>query len=360
MLKVVVCALFLGAAGFISPLTQLAAEPGNGGALMPARVFQDAATSADEDSTTDSEAQPPTAFRTTVRHLFDVEKFDQLDEIAGEVRAQKSRFRGGDWKLHYFYGTLEEPGSLTAVDAAWEAHFERLQRWIASHPDSITPRVALAAAYLRFAWKARGSGYANKVVPEGWKAFKERVQKAQEVLEEARSLPAKDPEWHRAMQTVALAQGWDHKRAEQLLTEANSVEPGYYYFDEAYANYLLPKWYGKPGDAEEFARTVADRIGGVEGDSTYFKVALSLNCCRKQAEAPGISWDRVKEGFASLEQLYGSTNYERNALAFMALRQGDREFAQQLFARIGDNWNKRVWRSKDKFESGKASLNQGP
>jgi Fur family transcriptional regulator, ferric uptake regulator len=59
--------------------------------------------------------------------------------------------------------------------------------------------VALAAAYLRFAWKARGGGYANKVVPEGWKTFRERVQRTQEVLEEPRSLPAKDPERYRTM-----------------------------------------------------------------------------------------------------------------------------------------------------------------
>jgi hypothetical protein len=91
----------------------------------------------------------------------------------------------------------------------------------------------------------------------------------------------------------------------------------------------------------------------------YFQVALSLNCCKAKAQAPGVCWDRVKRGFASLERLYGGTNYERNALAFMAVRQGDQEFAQQLFARIGDNWNQRVWGSKDKFESSKASLSLG-
>jgi hypothetical protein len=42
----------------------------------------------------------------------------------------------------------------------------------------------------------------------------------------------------------------------------------------------------------------------------------------------------------------------------MAVRQGDREFAQQLFARIGDNWNEKVWRSKDKFEGSRASSSQ--
>ena len=47
-----------------------------------------------------------------------------------------------------------------------------------------------------------------------------------------------------------------------------------------------------------------------------------MNCCKAKAQAPGVCWDRVKRGFASLERLYGGTNYERNALAFMAVRQG--------------------------------------
>jgi len=69
-----------------------------------------------------------------------------------------------------------------------------------------------------------------------------------------------------------------------------------------------------------------------------------------------IAWDRVKQGFAALEELYGSTNYELNGLAYMAVRQGDREFAQQLFTRIGDDWDEDVWHSKENFTRGKSTL----
>jgi hypothetical protein len=304
----------------------------------------------------DADSQPASVFQTTVRNFFNQEKFTQLEEIADAARSQKSRFQGGAWKIHSFYGAMQSPGSLTATDAAWNAHMERLQRWIDFRPESSTPRVALAVSYLRFAWKARGNGTGDKVTAEAWKLFGERVRKAQDILEQARSISTKDPQWYQTMQTVALAQGWDHKQAEQLLEEASTVEPGYYYYYDAYANYLLPKWYGKPGDSETFVKSIADRVGGDEGALIYFQVVLSLNCCKARAQAPEIAWDRVKQGFASLEQLDGSTSYERNALAFMAVRQGDREFAQQLFERIGNNWNDRVWGSKDKFESSKASL----
>jgi len=310
------------------------------------------------DEGSDVDSQPAAVFETTVRNLLNEEKFAQLEEIADAARSQKTRFPGGAWKLHSFYSVVQGPGSLTATDAVWNAHMQRLQSWIDFKPDSSTPRVALAESHLRFAWKARGSGPGNTVTADAWKLFRERVQKAEEILEQAKSVSSNDPQWYQAMRTVALAQGWDQKRAEQLLVEANGVEPGYYYLYYGYANYLLPKWYGKPGDSEAFAQSIADRVGGPEGDSIYFQLALSLNCCKAKAQAPAISWDRVKQGFASLQQLYGATNFERNALAFMAVRQGDREFAQQLFARIGDNWNQRVWGSKDKFDSSKTSLSQ--
>jgi hypothetical protein len=318
-------------------------------------AFQSAIPSMNEE-TADADSQPASVFQTTVRNFLNEGKFGELEEIADAARSQKSRFRGGAWKIHSFYGAIQSPGSLTATDAAWNAHIERLQRWIAFRPESSTPRVALAISYLRFAWKARGNGTGDKVTADAWKLFSERVRKAQDVLEQAKSISTKDPQWYQTMQTVALAQGWSHKQAEQLLEEADAVEPGYYYFYDAYANYLLPKWYGKPGASEAFVKSIADRVGGDEGELIYFQVALSLNCCKARAQAPEIAWDRVKQGFASLEQLYGSTSYERNALAFMAVRQGDKEFAQQLFERIGDNWNDRVWGSKDKFESSKASL----
>lgn len=316
---------------------------------------QDQAASQEDNSAADEiDSQPIRAYRVKVRSLFDEEKFDQLEEIAGAARSQKERFRGGEWKLRVFYLAIHGPGSLTSTDAAWDAHIERLQRWIAAKPGSITPRVALAQAYLSLAWKARGNGFARTVTSNDWKVFDKRVQQAQETLQRAATLD-KDPHWYHDMQTVALAQGWDRARADDLLKKASSAEPGYFYFYAAYANYLMPKWYGKPGESENFAEAISHQIGGQEGDFIYFMLALELNCCKGKRELQ-LSWDQVKQGFAALEQLYGSTNREVNAAAYMAVRERDREFAQQLFTRIGDNWDESVWHTKEIFNRSKAKF----
>lgn len=323
--------------------------------LLPIAALQGASPGADNE-VAESDSQPARAFRITVRHLFDEEEFDDLEAIATKVRSQKERFRGGAWKLNVFYTTIQGPGSLTSTDAVWTAHMERLQRWISAKPESITPRVALAQAYLRFAWKARGNGTSDTVTSDGWRLFGERVEQAKETLEKAATVSTKDPQWYREMQTVALAQGWDRGQTDDLLQKASDLEPNYFYFYSAHANYLLPKWYGKPGDAERFAQMIADRLGGSEGDLLYFEIALIDNCCKAKQQMPNLSWDRVKQGFAALEQLYGSTNHELNAIAFMAARQKDGEFGRQIFTRIGDNWDEAVWGSKVKFDKSRVSL----
>jgi hypothetical protein len=38
-------------------------------------------------------------------------------------------------------------------------------------------------------------------------------------------------------------------------------------------------------------------------------------------------------------------------MAYLALRAGDSETAQQLFARIGNDWDESVWRTKALFDA---------
>ncbi len=89
------------------------------------------------DDQTELDSQPVRAFMVSVRQALDREDFTQLEEIAASARSEKSRFRGGDWKLHTFYAVVQGPGYLTAPDATWTHHIERLERWSAAKPDSV-------------------------------------------------------------------------------------------------------------------------------------------------------------------------------------------------------------------------------
>jgi hypothetical protein len=290
------------------------------------------------------------AARVGWRQLFDSGNWAELDAVANQLRSQRLRFQGGAWQLSAFYNTVGPAGPQSATDAAWDAQIAKLQEWGREEPASVTPRIALARAYIAYGWKARGNGFANTVTPEGWQQFGQRIALARTTLEQAQKLNRGDPEWFRAMQIVALAQGWPRQQVDALVDQILNTEPTYYPSVTAEANYLLPKWYGTPGETEEFAARVADRIGGSEGDATYFVIASGINCCRK-TQAPAMVWARVKQGYSALEQLYGTSLWERNAFAFLALRAGDTETAQAAFTRIGSDWDASVWGGKPRFDA---------
>ena len=92
-------------------------------------------------------------------------------------------------------------------------------------------------------------------------------------------------------------------------------------------------------------------MGGQSGDVIYFRIAQAMNCCGPKNLMPGMSWNRIKEGFAALEGLYGSVNYQRNMMAYLAVRNHDQEFANQMFSRIGDDWDQGVWHTKANFDN---------
>jgi hypothetical protein len=122
------------------------------------------------------------------------EQFSELDKIADEVRSSKARFPGGSWKLSRFYDARDKTlvrGYET--DADWQNHLALIQRWTTARPQSITARLALADAYVAYAWAARGSGYANTVTDQGWRLFEERANKAAEILQDSATLTPQCP-----------------------------------------------------------------------------------------------------------------------------------------------------------------------
>ncbi len=66
-----------------------------------------------------------------------------------------------------------------------------------------------------------------------------------------------------------------------------------------------------------------------------------------------MSWPRVKQGYADLQRLYGTSNLKMNRFAYMSFVAGDKSSAHDTFALLGTSWNHVVWRSAENFESAK-------
>jgi hypothetical protein len=211
----------------------------------------------------------------------------------------------------------------------------------------------MAQAYLDWGYKARGGEYADKVTEEGWGLLGERLQLAGLALKEAAGLKDKCPHWYVVLMNVARTQGWEKAHVRALFNKAVSFEPDYYHYYREYALYLMPKWYGEEGEAEAFAEEASKRVGGKRGAFIYFEIATLLHCNCGEYNGPleGMSWPKIKEGYASPEGLYGISNTKLNGFAYLAVLAGDQPAAHQAFSRIGDNWDVTVWQTRQNFEN---------
>jgi hypothetical protein len=300
-------------------------------------------------------------YQDRIANYFNQQNYEQLEKEAQEARTSKARFPGGGWRLFFFYEALDAPGrNARATEDDWMHYLHLTQVWMKQRPDSITSQVADAEAYVNYAWHARGRGPADLVTDDNWQLFYSRVASARHLLEGAAKLKEKCPYWYEAMQHVALAQGWPKFKARQLFEQAITFEPSYYHYYREYAYFLEPNRHGEDGEAEGFAEETAKRVPGPEGKFLYFEIASVIACPCAGEDVSGhlqrLSWPMIKEGYASLTQLYGTSMLKRNRYAFMAVTANDLPAAQQMFTEIGENWDPGIWRDKANFERTKESV----
>ena len=288
------------------------------------------------------------SFRHETRSWYNASRFDELEKRAAALRASKAVFGNGRWKIQRFYDSLEcaddEPESM------WQLHERIHLDWIAKKPASITAQIAYADFLVSYAWHARGHEYADKVTPEGWKFFRERLAAAHKVVDEARMLPEKDPYLWTIALAVALGEGPDKTVYDALVEQAHASEPLFWSYDTARAYSLLPRWHGNPGDWERYAAAAASRSDGV-GAETYTRIVMFLmGNYGNVFEETQASWPKTREGLAQMLKKYPDSMEVVQFGALLSSFAGDRTFARQMFDRIGDTCLISVWGSQKRFD----------
>lgn len=299
-----------------------------------------------------SEAEELNKFYRETRSLYNNRKYAELEALANRIRSGKERLPSGSWKIVHFYTALdcrdEEPESM------WQLHDEIHREWEEKFPQSITARVAYAKFMTAYAWQARGSGYANEVTEEGWNGFRERLAKAHTILDQSKSL-APCPVWWSARMKVALGQQEPPAEYEALFQQAKALEPLFFGYDIARAYYLLPRWYGEPGDWEAAAEKEIERPGGLGHESYARVVSEQAGFHDNVFKESKASWRKTKKGFDEMRARYPDSKGLLNNYCRMACFAGDREQAKKLFVEIGDDKIQSEWRRKgNEFERAKA------
>jgi hypothetical protein len=109
-------------------------------------------------------------------------------------------------------------------------------------------------AEVKMAWFARGGGYANTVNDEGWKLFREHLDKAENAFNHAWKLNSKDERIPFNMVQLELGQGKGRDRMELWFQRGMTLRTNYYDLCSRKLYYLAPKWYGSIDDMLEFGR----------------------------------------------------------------------------------------------------------
>jgi len=291
------------------------------------------------------------AYVNEVRKHWANNNYEWLEGEARRLGESKDRLPGGYWKLRVLYQSIEGLVDRVASDDIWQKHIANVETWIKEHPAAAMPRIILADLWRSYAWKARGTGYANTVEPEGWKTFDQRLDKTIEILGEAANLEGESPEWYLTALLAARGRGHDREAFEKLFEQSIRLEPTYYYLYQAKAGYLLPQWYGERGEWERFAEEASNRVGGEQGDIILFTVytfqmsnSSSDFMNTRQAIAP-----RLLAGFRAIDKLYGSSPQRLNEACLISFFAGDNEIPAELMKRIGNNYDLTVWKDDSNF-----------
>jgi hypothetical protein len=170
-----------------------------------------------------------------------------------------------DLNLAFQDPTLPESEAYTAAAALFELLQHNLYQLTNAYCQLETTltgtgaRPALAAMvkadfYLKYAWLARGHGWANQVTPEAWQLFRERLGEAENALNRGWSLNPYDAQIPTVMISICLGQEKPRPEMEKWFARAMQLDPDNYPAARAKLIYLLPQWYGSRDDLLAFGR----------------------------------------------------------------------------------------------------------
>ncbi len=153
-----------------------------------------------------------------------------------------------DAKVYAFCDAWFESWKEPGLDYA---NFQSIEELMAKNRDPYFAPLAKGRYFIESAWEWRGGSYADKVTVLQWSKFSEKLQKAEESLNEAWALDAKQPMIAEEMLCVELGQGKGLDRMELWFQRAMNLNTNDACACERKLLYLEPKWYGS--DKEMFA-----------------------------------------------------------------------------------------------------------
>ena len=274
------------------------------------------------------------------------ERYEELDAMFSRLADPAERLTDGRWRLaaipegfaHHF-----------EIHKNWDHALWQIGEWRARIPNSAAVDIAEAIVLKRAAWSARGGGYSASVTPEGWKLFKERLERAEAVLLRSKDRSSNNPLWFEEYLEVALGLGWDYPQFRGLYNAAVARFPEYHDFYFIMIRYLSPRWHGSIDQVDAYITDAVKQTQAKQGKIMYARLYWAYSGYESDEfslfEETGADWRDMKDGFEQMMKATPDSLWNLNSFASFACRANDADTYRKLRKQMGDRVYGDAWPS---------------
>ena len=260
------------------------------------------------------------------------DNYDKLDALYSKLADTKVQLNDGRYMLAGLESGLTR---LFKAYKTWNKYYDMLKAWREKSPQSAAAAITEALYLEAYAWDARGTGPASSVTPEGWQLFRERLKKAEDVLQSSQAYASNNPLWYTAYMAVALGQNWPRDKMFALFENAKAKYPYYHAYYFWIITALLPKWGGSYEQVDNFIRSQISDLNPTDSSIMYTRMYWYVH----QSSYDGnfnlfrdslASWDSMKKGFSLLTEQHPISFWILNNYAKFACVASDKQTYQKL------------------------------
>ncbi len=240
---------------------------------------------------------------------------------------------------------LDGYGDAFERESDWSKSLARVDYLKSRYPNQAFVALAEAEYWISYAWNARGHGFASSVTEEGWKLFRERLEKAEQILVETKSYSADLPIWYSDMINVQSALDRPEDERDRVFLEGVKRFPAFYPTYFTMLNYLSPKWGGTWRTVDNLVKWSVEHTKEAEGDSMYARIywAAAGDPKVNLFKDTFATWPRMRRGFEDLMARHPKSKWNLNNFAKFACMAGDRQSFLKLRAQIGKDVIDAAW-----------------
>lgn len=212
----------------------------------------------------------------------------------------------------------------------WSKSAARVKAIKDQYPKEPATALLEASYWVKYAWNARGGGYANTVSPDAWKLFEERLKKAETILLDSKDYASRYPGWYSLMIKTQSALGRPPVDRDKTFFEGVSrftPEQGAIDIALEMLVYLLPRWGGNWDTVDTMINWTTEHAKEYLGTGTYallYRYAIiNSESPAKAFEETHASWPKMKKGYEDLVKRFPKGYSIQNRFAAIACLAGD-------------------------------------